>query len=91
VSKFRGKLFEDDDLKRRKIGEIGPERQHHVPRAWQKHTMRLEHGLCYTPMRLEQPKCAERKRLFLLFMGKARVFSPTRLKTLTINTNILHS
>jgi len=41
VPKFRGKLFEDEDLKRRKIGETGPKKQHHAPRT---HAMRLEHG-----------------------------------------------
>jgi len=41
VPKFRGKLFEDEDLKRRKIGETRPMKQYHVPRA---HAMRLEHS-----------------------------------------------
>jgi len=32
--KFRGKLFEDEDLKQRKIGELGPRNRHHAPRAF---------------------------------------------------------
>jgi len=40
VSKFRGMLFEDEDLKRRKIGETRPGKHCHAPRA---HAMHLEH------------------------------------------------
>jgi len=31
VPKFRGKLFEDEDLKTTKIGETGPKRQYYAP------------------------------------------------------------
>jgi len=31
VPKFHGKLFEDEDLKRRKIGETGPRKACHAP------------------------------------------------------------
>jgi len=41
VPKFRGKLFEDEYLKRPKIRETGPRKLFHAPRA---HAMRLEHG-----------------------------------------------
>jgi len=34
VPKFRGKLFENEGLKRRKIGETVPKKQYHAPRAW---------------------------------------------------------
>jgi len=33
-TKFRGKLLEDEDLKQRKIGELGPRNRYHAPRAW---------------------------------------------------------
>jgi len=37
VPKFQGKLFENEDLKTTKIGETGPRKQIHAPRA---------HGMC---------------------------------------------
>jgi len=37
---FVSKLFEDEHLKQHNIGEIGPGRLHHAPRA---HAMRLKH------------------------------------------------
>jgi hypothetical protein len=43
VPKFRGKIFEDEDLKRRKIGETGHGKVCHVPSTF---TMRLGHGFC---------------------------------------------
>jgi len=39
--KFRGELFEDEYLKRRKIRELGLGNRHHAPRAF---TMRLVHA-----------------------------------------------
>jgi hypothetical protein len=33
-SKFRGKLFEDEDLKRQKIRKLGLGNRCHAPRAW---------------------------------------------------------
>jgi len=41
VPKFRGKLFEDEDLKMMKIGETGHGKHNHAPWA---HGMRLGHG-----------------------------------------------
>jgi hypothetical protein len=32
--KFQGKLFEDEDLKRRKITEFGPRKRWYAPRAF---------------------------------------------------------
>jgi hypothetical protein len=32
--KFQGKLFEDEDLKRWKIGDLDPRNRCHAPRAW---------------------------------------------------------
>jgi len=71
IPKFRGKLFEDRNLKRRKIGEIGSKEHHHAPRAHVMHVehdkifpcaqsihMRLEHGSRCTLMRLEHCLCA---------------------------------
>jgi len=49
VPKFRWKLFEDEYLKRRKIGETWPGRLHNAPRAY---AMRLEHGYGCTLMHL---------------------------------------
>jgi hypothetical protein len=80
VPNFRGKLFEDEDLKTTKIGETGPRKQNHVPWA---HGMRLGHGknlpcafgIYHAPwayskmhfMRPEHLKCEGRKRNFMFF------------------------
>jgi len=52
VPKFRGKLFEDEDLKRRKIEEFGPRKDpmrlahENVPSKWNWHAMHLENYPC---------------------------------------------
>jgi hypothetical protein len=48
VPKFRGKLFEDEDLKRHKIGKFGPMKWCHAPSTWEKCLARekiLGHGI----------------------------------------------
>jgi len=35
-SKYRGKLFEDEDLKTKENRRLGPEERHHAPRAFKK-------------------------------------------------------
>ena len=95
IPKFRDKLFEDENLKRRKIEETGPRKQHHACRA---HAMRLEHGFCYTPMRLEHGACAPSIQntwgasVFSCFLWvKPAFLAQTQLETLNINTSLPHS
>jgi len=63
--KYRGKLFEDKDLKRQKIGEIGP-------RKAQPCVYQMVYGFCHTLMRLAHwdvprvPKNSGHICLFLL-------------------------
>jgi len=88
VPKFRGKLFEDEDLKRRKIGETGPKKAHHAPRAWKKLGMHLEHitihlehgfGWTHAPrallMRPEHLKCEGADVISCFLVGKTHVIS----------------
>jgi len=77
VPKFRDKLFEDEDLKRRKIGETKPRKLCHAPRAWLLPHPHAPRAWCMHP---KHPKCVGRKRLFLLFVGKFRVFNPNPVR-----------
>jgi len=81
--KFWGKLFEDEDLKRQKIGKLGSGNRHHAPSAWIFQTMRLGHAFCLTHMRLGNlacapciPKCKVQPSFPASVLGKARTFSP---------------
>jgi len=80
--KFRGKLFEDEDLKQRKIGELGPRNRHHAPSA------------CFG-VHSHAPRAFKnggRNRLFLLLCWvKPTLLAQTQVETITINTNLPHS
>jgi len=80
---FRGKLFEDKNLKRRKIRELGPGNKCHAPRAWIWQAIRLGHAFCLTHKRLGQlacasgmQKCGAQLSFPASVLGKACTFSP---------------
>ena len=81
VPKFRGKFFEDEDLKTTKIREIGPKKEQscaqgmairpYAPRICAKlHYMRLGHALCAPSISNARGTSV----ILFFFLGLARVF-----------------
>jgi len=98
VPKFRGKFFEDEDLKTTKIREIGPKKEQscaqgmairpYAPRICAKlHYMRLGHALCAPSISNARGACLI---LFVLWVYPA-FLAQTQLEISIINTSIPHS
>jgi len=89
VPKFRGKLFEDEDLKRRKIRECGPRKRWHAPNAW---FSMLSHALGTLAMRpVHFEKCWAQASFPAFLWVKPTILAQTQVETLTINTSLRHS